>query len=883
MNEKDLIVRGSAVAGVRKGLSVCLTVASMTGIAAGLSSCGGGDGVDIGSGQSADPVVVDVPLAYIRRPLPLDDNDMLIEPDVTQLRVAEGGAHLIVKDRASPSAEETIVTEVFGDTADIRDLSASFDGTKFLFSVRMPVLPGVDEEDLPPWDIWQYDLETETLARVIQLDNDAEAGQDRYARYLPDGRIVFTSNRQTQTGEILVDEGRGQFAALEEGRNEEAFVLHVMNGDGTDIHQISFNQSHDFYPNVMFTGEIVFSRWDQAVNNDELNIYTVNPDGTNMQLLYGANSHNTGTNGDLVDFVRPSQQENGNVLSQLMPRIGTAGGGQLVTIDVANYVENVQPLAPYRGTLTGPAQVPVSDDTVTTDPMGSSGGRYGYSVPMWDGTGRILVSYAPCVMIVDNSPTGCTDAGIADPLIEVLPPAYGIWVFDPSENTQAVVVPPESGFWFTEVAAAQTRTPPLIRFDQVGATSPYPALAADNWGLINIRSVYDVDGVDVATPSIEELADPFFTDADERPARFVRFVKATSIPDDDVLDFDQNAFGVRQNRGMREILGYAMVEPDGSVRARVPANVPIAVQVLDVNGRMLPGRDHFNWIQVMPGTETGCNGCHAGGSGESHGRDEAFYSAYAGAVSDQFPSTVDTWTAIIGETMAEARSRDNCALSECDEIDATPDIEYTDIWTDPLVRAPDTAFDYSYADLQTPAPVTGACGVEWTANCRIVINYEEHIHPLWSLLRPDVDGGGQPVDRQCISCHTTSVNAGVAVDAPAFLDLTDGQSDLNNAHFKAYRELLSQDFELIDNGGGGLVDRLEDSGLTDINGDPIFIDFPVGPSLIPGASWASSFFGQFDTGGSHEGWLTPAELKLIAEWVDVGAQYYNSPFDAPEN
>ena len=29
--------------------------------------------------------------------------------------------------------------------------------------------------------------------------------------------------------------------------------------------------------------------------------------------------------------------------------------------------------------------------------------------------------------------------------------------------------------------------------------------------------------------------------------------------------------------------------------------------------------------------------------------------------------------------------------------------------------------------------------------------------------------------------------------------------------------------------------------------------------------------------------LTPAELKLVAEWVDIGAQYFNDPFVAPVN
>jgi hypothetical protein len=27
---------------------------------------------------------------------------------------------------------------------------------------------------------------------------------------------------------------------------------------------------------------------------------------------------------------------------------------------------------------------------------------------------------------------------------------------------------------------------------------------------------------------------------------------------------------------------------------------------------------------------------------------------------------------------------------------------------------------------------------------------------------------------------------------------------------------------------------------------------------------------QFDAGGSHAGWMTTAELRLVAEWLDIG-------------
>ena len=39
----------------------------------------------------------------------------------------------------------------------------------------------------------------------------------------------------------------------------------------------------------------------------------------------------------------------------------------------------------------------------------------------------------------------------------------------------------------------------------------------------------------------------------------------------------------------------------------------------------------------------------------------------------------------------------------------------------------------------------------------------------------------------------------------------------------------------------------------------------------------------FTGGGVHDGWLTAEELRLLAEWIDLGAQLYNDPFRVPEN
>jgi len=88
---------------------------------------------------------------------------------------------------------------------------------------------------------------------------------------------------------------------------------------------------------------------------------------------------------------------------------------------------------------------------------------------------------------------------------------------------------------------------------------------------------------------------------------------------------------------MREILGYAPIEPDGSVRVKVPANVAIQLTVVDAKARRISPL-HRNWLQVQVGEVLTCNGCHApntppppAGTPRSHGRSNLFASINPGA------------------------------------------------------------------------------------------------------------------------------------------------------------------------------------------------------------------------------------------------------------
>jgi len=243
---------------------------------------------------------------------------------------------------------------------------------------------------------------------------------------------------------------------------------------------------------------------------------------------------------------------------------------------------------------------------------------------------------------------------------------------------------------------------------------------------------------------------------------------------------------------------------------------------------------------------------------------------------------VDAIFADFGETMAQARGRISCQ-DDCASIRPTVDVLFDDVWTDPAKagRPADASFAYRYADLGTPAPASSDCQAGWSASCRVVIHYETHLHPLWNLSRQTFDAMGVLVaDHTCTSCHTTVDAAGAPRVPAGQLDLTDGPSDQVADQFKSYRELLAGDAEqeLV---GGALQDRLVQTGVDD-QGRPVFSTVPVGPSMSAAGARASvAFFSKFATGGTHAGRLSGAELRLVSEWLDIGAQYFNDPFAVP--
>ncbi len=886
-----------------------------------------------GTGSEGVTVQGDVPLAYTKRSTALSQNPTNGAPSAA-------GGDLILREKSSPSAAEHNVTAPFTlGEGDVSDPEASYDGQKIVFAMKCPASNPITVRtadalpDAPPvhactghWSIFEYDMSKGgmTGGTFTRITGPTDA-DDADPAYLPAGAgFVFTSNRQTTSKlkQAAAIDKPGEYFALDEYERERVMNLHTMDAQGGNIKQISVNQSHDRNPVVMADGRIMFSRWEHVGPRNRFAIFTVNPDGTQMFVYYGAQSPGN-------SFLHPREMDpngpyKGFLASDLMPLSRTQEGGGLMFIDALNYSEQNTPARNTVAAQGGQRQATAL--ALNTERGLSTYGRVTTPYPLWDGTNRVLIAYHPCQVTKDGTVTLCanltpaelatvgdmTNASNADiaanPIKDNAPANYAIYMFDAAAQTLLPVAAPPPGSMYTDPIALQPRPEP----------SPRQPAAVDNdlknanMGVLSVRSVYDTDGlgrmaegmlapadlpvgcsrgIAMTTPpadatetraqvadlaKMRDPADPAYLCG---PARFVRAIRAVAPP--------SNTMGVRSAIGetdfeQQQILGYAPIEPDGSFRIQVPADTPIALAVVDAKGRGI--QTHLNWIQVRPGEVRTCDGCHSPRRGASLNSNE---------VANTMPAAVDPVIAAkhkAGETMAVTRT----TVYKANGIDVDPalslalqalgpDMVYTDVWADKTNAAakvrPTIQLRYTgntkadgtpdpANDLATAVPVKG------------LINYPTHIQPLWDRVRnlPGPNGAGAGT---CVTCHTD----------PAKLDLRGTKA--GTGRLTSYEELLLGD-PVIDPVTGKPQTRLEEGVPMIVRGPALvetmsggavgmarssrLAEIMFGETLKAGADALAAHPAPPGTAPDHSTLLNTAEKRLIAEWMDLGGQYFNDPF-----
>jgi hypothetical protein len=199
-----------------------------------------------------------------------------------------------------------------------------------------------------------------------------------------------------------------------------------------------------------------------------------------------------------------------------------------------------------------------------------------------------------------------------------------------------------------------------------------------------------------------------------------------------------------------------------------------------------------------------------------------------------------------------------------------PDLVYNDVWADtskPGVTArASIAIKYtgnanSADDLATAAPANG------------IINYPDHIQPLWTRNRGT---------NTCTNCHTD----------PNGLDLS--ATVAGTGRMASYESLLVGTPQLDANGLP--VTQVQDGVLMVVRNPALVI--PTGSegdavgmarkSRLTEIMWGETLMADAASLASHPNppaspshatMLNAAEKRLVAEWIDLGAKYYNDPFN----
>ncbi|MCC7478694.1 PD40 domain-containing protein [bacterium] len=426
----------------------------------------------------------------------------------------------------------------------IQDLEVNFDGTKIAFSMRE-----LGSNDM---ELFEVNSDGTNLTQLtFNKYNDGEP------TYLPDGRLMFTSERfgigDFYDGNSVVP----QLFVLDRFTGEERLVHLAMNGC--------------FSPIVANNGQVYFVSWDTRLNVrgprfNRFTIWVMDPDGTKAFPVFG--SHICRDNVDC--FIDVSQCADNDLLcihtNFDIPGVGRAhheqyGSGTVMRVD---------PL----GNPDFPTYRYLTPREIVDGAAENTLGRYKFPVELPGGD--ILLSYAPGPVWDDgNNP----------------PPDFGLYVLRGDGSLEKACDAP--GIW--EIGALpliQREVPPVLGDRTLGPDTP-------DWGEFACQNIFDRGG-DMRQGQPRPEDGPW-------KLRIIQALKTRGIPTGvpGEFDFNDGTFGPLHDG---PVIGEYPVAEDGSFRIRVPANLLLTWELVDGKGRVAVRERMYN--MVRPGETATCAGCH---------------------------------------------------------------------------------------------------------------------------------------------------------------------------------------------------------------------------------------------------------------------------------
>ena len=320
--------------------------------------------------------------------------------------------------------------------------------------------------------------------------------------------------------------------------------------------QVTFDQEHAWCPTVLNNGRILYLRWEYAdlPHSNSRILFHCNPDGTSQMEYYGSNSY--WPNG--VFYARPIPGSPSEVVGIVTGHHGVRRMGELVVLDPARGRREATGVVQRIPGYGQPVEAVCADRLVD-----KSWPRFLHPFPLGREDGRGSGTY----FLVSAQPSPKHK--------------WGIYLVDTFDNMTLLAEQP--GMALLEPIPLRRTTPPPVIPERIDLERKD--------GLVYLTDIYRGGGL-AGIPRGEVKSLRLFT-----------------------YTYGYRGFGgLYGSIGMdgpwdcRRILGTVPVEDDGSAFFRVPANVPVAVQPLDREGKAL--QLMRSWFTAMPGETISCVGCH---------------------------------------------------------------------------------------------------------------------------------------------------------------------------------------------------------------------------------------------------------------------------------
>jgi len=415
----------------------------------------------------------------------------------------------------------------------IRDPDVSADGTRILFSWK--------KENVDDYHLYEMTLATREIKQLTFGSGVA----DIEGKYLSDGSIVFSSTRDIQSVDCW---------------KTPVSNLYKMNGDGTEILRLGYDQVHTTYPTVTSDGRVIYTRWDY---NDRTQmwiqgVFQMFEDGTNQTELYGNNSNYPTT----LLHTREIPGESGMYLS-IASGHHNYQKGKLVTIDTSSGRNGKDAVDFVFNDGTR------KEDNVDT--YGQRGRQYKYPYAFSSN----LFLYAA----IDN--------------YDGVNARYSIYAYDKELDAEVEFIKANGKLPCSQIVPVYTRE--LF-------TRPSMVNYSSDVGTFYVSNVYEgpaMEGVKFGTVKYLRAVELEFRSSS---------IGATFAAGSGTADpFSPISTGTGA-WDVKTVLGVVPVEEDGSALFTAPANTPMYFQLLDENGCVV--QTMRSWTTLMPNETFSCVGCH---------------------------------------------------------------------------------------------------------------------------------------------------------------------------------------------------------------------------------------------------------------------------------